>query len=85
LVKNLESDKGMTGPDDMISSDGERRIAELWAAFDDYGPADFRARVQALTAELPPAQAIALFELASANDATGVGFWSAQASLGPSG
>jgi tetratricopeptide (TPR) repeat protein len=61
----------MTDPDGMISSDWERRIAELWAAIGDYDPADFCARVQALTAELPPGNAVALFELASANDTTG--------------
>ena len=49
----------------------EQRIAELWAAMDDHDPADFLARVQALTAELPAGNAIALFELASAHDSTG--------------
>ena len=48
----------------------ERRIKELWAAFDDHEPADFLAKVEALTAELPPGDAVALFELASAHDAT---------------
>jgi hypothetical protein len=60
----------MTDPDGLISSDWERRIAELWSAIDNYDPADFRARVQALTTELAPGHAVALFELASANDAT---------------
>ena len=36
-----------------------------------HDPTDFLARVQALTTELPPGDAIALFELASANDSTG--------------
>jgi hypothetical protein len=52
-------------------NDWERRIAELWSAIDAYDPADFRDRVRALTAELAPGSAIALFELASAHDATG--------------
>jgi tetratricopeptide (TPR) repeat protein len=60
-------------PDGAFLNDWERRIADLWAAIDDCDPADFRARVQALTAELAPGNAIALFELASANDATGMG------------
>ncbi|MEY9966681.1 tetratricopeptide (TPR) repeat protein [Streptacidiphilus sp. MAP12-16] len=51
----------------------EQRIAALWAAIDDYDPADFRARIQALTAELPPGDAIALFERACAHDSTGQG------------
>ena len=49
----------------------EQRIAELWAAIDDHDPTDFLERIQALTAELPSGNAIALFELASANDSTG--------------
>jgi hypothetical protein len=70
LVKAVEQEKAMTDPDNIISGDWERRIAELWAAIDGYDPADFRARIQDLTAELPPGNAVALFELASANDAT---------------
>lgn len=49
----------------------EQRIAQLWAAIDDHDPADFLARVHALTAELPVGDALGLFELASANDSTG--------------
>ncbi|HEV8651905.1 MAG TPA: tetratricopeptide repeat protein [Actinomycetes bacterium] len=49
----------------------EQRIADLWAAIDDLDPTDFLARVEALAAELPSGNAIALFELASANDSTG--------------
>ncbi|HEX5565634.1 MAG TPA: tetratricopeptide repeat protein [Streptomyces sp.] len=48
----------------------EQRVEELWAAFDDHEPADFLARAEALVAELPPGDAAALFELASAHDAT---------------
>ncbi len=51
----------------------EQRIAALWATIDDHDPEDFRAKVQALTDELPSGDAIALFELASANDSTGRG------------
>jgi tetratricopeptide (TPR) repeat protein len=49
----------------------ERRIAELWAAIDDHEPAEFRARVDALAAELPDGDAIGSFERACANDSTG--------------
>lgn len=52
-------------------ADWEQRIAALWAAIDDYDPAGFLTRVEALTAELPPGNAIALFERASAHDSTG--------------
>ena len=46
-------------------------IADLWAAIDDYDPADFRARVEALAAELPQGDGIGAFERACANDSTG--------------
>ena len=49
----------------------EQRIAALWEAIDDYESADFRARVEALAAELPAGDGIGAFELASANDSTG--------------
>lgn len=49
----------------------EQRIAALWAAIDDLDPADFRARVEALTGELPQGDGIRAFELACANDSTG--------------
>ncbi|MGP4004835.1 tetratricopeptide repeat protein [Streptomyces sp. 8N706] len=49
----------------------DRRIADLWATFDDYGPADFVAEVTALAAELPSGHPAALFELAGAHDSTG--------------
>ncbi len=59
----------------MVTTDPgwEQRIAALWATIDDHDPEDFRAKVQALTDELPSGDAIALFELASANDSTGRG------------
>ncbi|MEV3926570.1 tetratricopeptide repeat protein [Actinomadura coerulea] len=49
----------------------ERRMAGLWDAFDDHEPADFLAKVQALTAELPPGDAVGEYELASAHDSIG--------------
>ncbi|XRQ16088.1 tetratricopeptide repeat protein, partial [Actinomadura welshii] len=49
----------------------ERRIADLWASFDDHEPADFLARMKELTEELPVGNAIALYELASAHDSIG--------------
>jgi tetratricopeptide (TPR) repeat protein len=49
----------------------EQRMAALWATIDDRDPGDFLASVQALTAERPADDAIALFELASAYDSIG--------------
>ena len=51
--------------------DWERRIADLWAAIDDYEPEDFRAEVERLAAELPAGDPVGLFERACANDSTG--------------
>ncbi|WP_330301301.1 tetratricopeptide repeat protein [Streptomyces sp. NBC_00503] len=51
----------------------EQRIAALWAAIDEYEPEDFRARVGALADELPAGHPVGWFELASANDSTGLG------------
>lgn len=55
----------------MINKDWERRIAELWDAFDDLEPTEFLAKVEALTGELPPGDAVAEYELASAHDSIG--------------
>ncbi|MTE20059.1 tetratricopeptide repeat protein [Streptomyces sp. TRM43335] len=49
----------------------ERRIDELWSAFDDHEPADFLARMDELVAELPPDDPVALYEMASAHDSLG--------------
>nr|AIA11137.1 Tetratrico peptide repeat [uncultured bacterium] len=49
----------------------EKRMAALWAAIDQHEPEDFLARIAALSAERPAGDAIAAFELASANDSTG--------------
>ena len=46
----------------------ERRMADLWAAFDDHEPADFLAKVKELTDELPEGDAVAEYELGSAYD-----------------
>lgn len=49
----------------------ERRIAALWAGFDDYAPSVFLAKIQSLSAELPQGHPFGLFEVAAANDSTG--------------
>jgi hypothetical protein len=49
----------------------EQRNADLWAALDDLAPDEFLAQMQALADERPAGDAIAAFELASANDSTG--------------
>jgi tetratricopeptide (TPR) repeat protein len=49
----------------------ERRVEELWAAFDDRDPAIFLADMRALIGELPLDHPAALFELASAHDSLG--------------
>jgi hypothetical protein len=56
----------------MPTPDWEQRIAALWAAIDDFDDAaQFRARVEALAAELPEGDGIGRFERACANDSTG--------------
>ena len=49
----------------MTTADWEQRTAQLWAAIDDYEAPDFRARIEALAAELPEGDAIRPFERAS--------------------
>ena len=51
--------------------DWEQRIADLWAAIDDYEPDEFRAAVERLAAALPAGDPVGLFERACANDSTG--------------
>ncbi len=46
-------------------------MAGLWAAFDDHEPADFLAKVEELTGELPEGDAVAEYELGSAHDSIG--------------
>lgn len=53
-------------------NDREQRFANLWGAMDVYAPDEFCAHVRALTTEQAPADAVALFELARALDATGL-------------
>ena len=53
-----------------ISSEWENRLADLWAAMNDYTAEDFLARMEALTNELPSGSAIAAFERASTLDST---------------
>jgi tetratricopeptide (TPR) repeat protein len=54
-----------------VDADWERRMSDLWAAFDDHDPEEFVALVESLAGELPPGSAIGLFERASAFDSTG--------------
>jgi tetratricopeptide (TPR) repeat protein len=49
----------------------ERRIAELWASFDDREPAEFLTEMRALVGTTPLDHPAALFELASAHDSLG--------------
>ncbi|MCK1813152.1 tetratricopeptide repeat protein [Streptomyces sp. XM4011] len=55
--------------DDPYDGGWDERLAALWDAIDQLEPAVFRARMGALAAERP-GEARALFELASAHDAT---------------
>ena len=52
-------------------ADWERRLADLWASFDDHDEGEFVAKLDALAAELPADSAIAAFERAGAFDSTG--------------
>jgi tetratricopeptide (TPR) repeat protein len=55
----------------MTSETWERRLAELWESFDDLPEEEFRARMEALIAELPPDSPVAFYERGSAFDSTG--------------
>jgi tellurite resistance protein len=57
----------MTIPDEQWN----RRIADLWAAFDDREPEAFLADMRELVSELPTGNAISEYELASAHDSLG--------------
>lgn len=46
-------------------------MAALWASFDDLEPTEALSRMQALVAERPAGDAVALYELASAHDSLG--------------
>ena len=54
-----------------VETSWENRMAALWSAFDDCAPNDFVVQVERLVSELPPENAIGLFERASAYDSTG--------------
>ena len=55
----------------MTTDDWEQRITAAWDTLDDLEPEEFRARIEALAAERPPGDGVALFERACANDSTG--------------
>ncbi len=55
----------------MADKDWQQRLDALWAEFDQHEPDDFVGKIESLTAGLPPGDAVALFERASANDSVG--------------
>ncbi|PSH64551.1 tetratricopeptide repeat protein [Phyllobacterium sophorae] len=55
----------------MTDKDWQQRLDALWAEFDQHEPDDFVGKIESLTAGLPPGDAVALFERASANDSVG--------------
>jgi hypothetical protein len=54
-----------------MTSEWEKRLADLWASLDDHGEDDFVQRMDGLVAELPADSAVGLYERASAFDSTG--------------
>lgn len=54
-----------------IDASWETRLAALWQAIERYDAQTFVAQMESLVAELPPGNAIGLFERASAQDSTG--------------
>ncbi|UXN64826.1 hypothetical protein N8E89_03185 [Phyllobacterium sp. A18/5-2] len=50
----------------MTDKDWQQRLDALWAEFDQHEPDDFVGKIESLTAGLPPGDAVALFERASA-------------------
>jgi hypothetical protein len=52
-------------------TDWEARLAQLWASLDELDEQEFLRRMEALAAERPPDDPVALFERASAQDSTG--------------
>jgi hypothetical protein len=54
-----------------IDPQWERRSRELWSLLDDLEPGEFRARIDALAAELAADDPVGLFERGCANDSTG--------------
>ena len=55
----------------MAEADWERRLEMLWASIDDRDGEEFVAAMEDLVAELPPGDAVGLFEQGSAFDSTG--------------
>jgi tetratricopeptide (TPR) repeat protein len=53
------------------SEEWEQRLADLWASSDELDEEDLRMRMEALVAELPEGDAVALYERGSAFDSTG--------------
>jgi tetratricopeptide repeat protein len=51
--------------------DWEKRLADLWASFDDHSESEFLSKMDRLVAELPADSAIAIFERAGSFDSTG--------------
>jgi tetratricopeptide (TPR) repeat protein len=60
----------MSLPADPATLEWNLRADALWKQFDDFAPEEFVAKLDALVAELPPDDAIGLFERASAQDST---------------
>jgi hypothetical protein len=54
-----------------LDPDWEKRLADLWAAFDDTAPVDFLAQMQMLINELPSDHPVGMFELAGTFDSLG--------------
>ena len=68
LGRNLRIDPfTMQTPD----ANWEHRIAALWLSIDDHPPEEFVSLIDAMVAELPAENAIALFEQGCARDSTG--------------
>jgi tetratricopeptide repeat protein len=55
----------------MTETDWEQRLADLWASMDALPEADFLTRMEHLTGERPPGDAVGLFERAGSLDSTG--------------
>jgi tetratricopeptide repeat protein len=53
------------------NNDWEKRISDLWAAIEDHDDNAFVVLIDRMVAELPPGNAIGLFERAAARDSTG--------------
>jgi hypothetical protein len=54
-----------------VDAEWERRSTELWSLLDELEPEEFRARIDALGAELGEDDPVGLFERGCANDSTG--------------